>query len=40
MRRLGLNPDSTVVVYDDGESNFAARLWFTLRWVGLQTYAF
>ena len=34
MRRLGLNPDSTVVVYDDGESNFAARLWFTLRWVG------
>ena len=32
MRRLGLNPDSTVVVYDDGESNFAARLWFTLRW--------
>lgn len=34
MRRLGLNPDSTVVVYDDGESNFASRLWFTLRWVG------
>lgn len=34
MRRLGLNPDSVVVVYDDGESNFAARLWFTLRWVG------
>ncbi len=34
MRRLGLNPDSTVIVYDDGESNFAARLWFTLRWVG------
>lgn len=34
MRRLGLCPDSIVVVYDDGESNFAARLWFTLRWVG------
>lgn len=34
MRRLGLNSDSVVVVYDDGDSNFAGRLWFTLRWVG------
>lgn len=36
MRRLGLNPDSTVVVYDDGSCSFAARLWFTLRWVGFE----
>lgn len=34
MRRLGLCPESTVVVYDDGDCTFAARLWFTLRWVG------
>ena len=36
MRRLGVNPDSRVVVYDDGACNFAARLWFTLRWVGFE----
>lgn len=34
MRRLGLNPDSVVVVYDDGAMRFASRLWYTLRWVG------
>ena len=28
MRRLGLNPDSTVVVYDDGESNFKQLSFF------------
>lgn len=36
MRRLGLRPDSHVVVYDDGSCSFAARLWFTLRWVGFE----
>ena len=36
MRRLGLNPDSICVVYDGGACNFAARLWFTLRWVGFE----
>lgn len=36
MRRLGLNPDSVVVVYDDGSCSFAARPWFTLRWVGFE----
>ncbi len=36
MRRLGISPDSVVVVYDDGLLNFAARLWFTLRWVGFE----
>ena len=35
MRRLGLNPDSIVVVYDDGALRFASRLWYTLRWVGI-----
>ena len=34
MRRLGLSADNTVVVYDDGDMTFSARLWFTLRWVG------
>lgn len=36
MRRLGLNATSNVVVYDDGSLSFAARLWFTLRWVGFE----
>ncbi|MDO4937726.1 MAG: sulfurtransferase [Sutterellaceae bacterium] len=34
MRRLGVSPDNAIVVYDDGDMSFAARLWFTLRWVG------
>lgn len=36
MRRLGLSPDNAVVVYDDGDMTFSARLWFTLRWVGFE----
>ncbi len=36
MRRLGVSPDSVVVVYDDGACNYASRLWFTLRWVGFE----
>lgn len=36
MRRLGVSPDSVIVAYDDGDMTFAARLWFTLRWVGFE----
>jgi len=32
--RLGLQPNTPVVVYDDQGSMFAARLWWMLRWVG------
>lgn len=35
MRRLGVSPGCRIVVYDDGSCTFAARLWFTLRWVGI-----
>jgi thiosulfate/3-mercaptopyruvate sulfurtransferase len=36
-RRLqawGVNADSLVVAYDDGNGMYAARLWWMLRWVG------
>lgn len=36
MRRLGICPDSHVIVYDDGACGYASRLWFTLRWVGFE----
>ena len=36
-RRWGLNADSTVVVYDDGKGTSAARLWWVLRWAGIET---
>lgn len=36
MRRLGVNDDSEVVVYDDGPCNFACRLWFTFRCAGFE----
>ena len=31
---LGLNPEQDVVVMDRGNSMFAARLWWMLRWAG------
>ena len=34
MRRLGINDDSQVVVYDAHGGMFAARLWWMLRWAG------
>lgn len=36
MRRLGVNDDSDVVIYDEGSCNFACRLWFTFRCAGFE----
>jgi thiosulfate/3-mercaptopyruvate sulfurtransferase len=35
LSRLGVTPASTVVAYDDAGGAIAARLWWLLRWVGL-----
>jgi len=34
LRAWGVNDDSQVVAYDDGNAMYAARLWWMLRWVG------
>ena len=34
MRAVGVRDDRAVVAYDAGESQAAARLWWTLRWAG------
>ena len=34
LSRLGIGPDTQVVVYDEGSSSIAARLWFMLRAFG------
>jgi thiosulfate/3-mercaptopyruvate sulfurtransferase len=34
LRARGLNCDSRVVAYDDGNGMYAARLWWMLRWLG------
>lgn len=34
MRRLGVNDDSQVVVYDQCEGMHASRVWWTLNWLG------
>ncbi len=34
LRSWGVNADSLVVAYDDGNGIYAARLWWMLRWVG------
>jgi thiosulfate/3-mercaptopyruvate sulfurtransferase len=33
-RKLGVNQDSQVAVYDDGSGAMAARMWWMLRWLG------
>ena len=34
LRAWGVNADSLVVAYDDGNGTYAARLWWMLRWLG------
>jgi len=34
LRDWGVNDDSAVVAYDDGNGMYAARLWWMLRWLG------
>jgi thiosulfate/3-mercaptopyruvate sulfurtransferase len=34
LREWGVSGDSVVVAYDDGNSMYAARLWWMLRWLG------
>lgn len=37
--RLGVQPDSQVVAYDDADSGIAARLWWLLRYLGHEAVA-
>ena len=34
LAQCGLNNDSTVIIYDDGPTPFATKLWWTLIWLG------
>ncbi len=34
MKKLGINDDSTVVIYDDGDLAMAGRLWWQLKYSG------
>lgn len=34
LQAWGINPDSDVVLYDDGPGAFAARAWWLLAWLG------
>ncbi len=38
-QNLGVNTDSQLVAYDDGNSAFAARFWWLARWLGLHDVA-
>lgn len=35
---FGINTESTIVIYDNGELAMACRLWFMLRLIGLQAH--
>jgi thiosulfate/3-mercaptopyruvate sulfurtransferase len=39
LRAWGVNSDSRVVAYDDGNGMYAARLWWMLRWLGHEDVA-
>ena len=39
LRAWGVNRDSTVVAYDDGNAMYASRLWWMMRWVGHERVA-
>lgn len=36
MKKLGINNDSTIIVYDNGDLAMAGRLWWMLKYVGLE----
>lgn len=36
LRGAGIDDDSHVLVYDDGDGMAAARTWWTLRWAGIE----
>lgn len=36
LRALGLNNDSSVLIYDDGDNSSAGRLWWMLKYYGLK----
>jgi thiosulfate/3-mercaptopyruvate sulfurtransferase len=36
---LGVSPDRQIVAYDQGNSAYAARLWWLARWIGLRNVA-
>lgn len=38
-RRLGVNDDTQVVIYDNSQGTHASRVWWTLRWLGHQAVA-
>ncbi len=37
--RLGLKNDAQVIIYDDAFGSMAVRLWWSLRWLGMQSVA-
>lgn len=39
MARLGIGPDSRIVLYDSVGSQWAARVWWMLRWIGFDNAA-
>ncbi len=39
MERLGVADDTRVVLYDNNNSMWAARVWFMLRWIGFDNAA-
>ena len=39
MARLGVSDGTRVVLYDDNNSMWAARVWFMLRWIGFDNAA-
>ncbi|THV28581.1 sulfurtransferase [Glycomyces paridis] len=36
LQAAGIDDDSTVLVYDDGDGLAASRTWWTLRWAGIE----
>lgn len=40
LAKLGLNNNSQVIIYDDGNTPFAAKMWWTLVWLGKRNNIF